>query len=50
MDKKRLAVADAEAALAGTKLTAPFDGTVLQTNVAAGRRGAANTPILTWRT
>ena len=33
VDKKRLAVADAETALAGTKLTAPFDGTVLQTNV-----------------
>ena len=47
VDKKRLAVADAEAALAGTKLTAPFDGTVLQTNVAAGDVVAANTPILT---
>ena len=47
VDKKRLAVADAEAALAGTKLTAPFDGTVLQTNVAAGDVVAANTAILT---
>ena len=47
VDKKRLAVADAEAALAGTKLTAPFDGTVLQTNVAAGDVVAADTAILT---
>ena len=46
-DKKRLAVADAEAALAGTKLTAPFDGTVLQTNVAVGDVVTANTAILT---
>ena len=47
LDKKRLAVTDAETALAGTKLTAPFDGTVLQTNVAAGDVVAANTAILT---
>jgi multidrug efflux pump subunit AcrA (membrane-fusion protein) len=47
VDKKRLAVADAEAALAGTKLTAPFDGTVLQTNAAVGDEIAANTKILT---
>ena len=47
VDKKRLAVADAEAALAGTKLMAPFDGTVLQTNVAVGDVVAANTSILT---
>jgi len=47
VDKKRLAVVDAEAALAGTKLTAPFDGTVLQTNVAAGDVVAADTAILT---
>ena len=47
VDKKRLAVADAETALAGTKLTAPFDGTVLQTNVAVGDVIAANTSILT---
>ena len=46
VDKKRLAVADAETALAGTKLTAPFDGTVLQTNVAVGDVIAANTSIL----
>ena len=43
VDKKRLAVADAEAALAGTELTAPFDGTVLQTNAAVGDVIAANT-------
>jgi RND family efflux transporter MFP subunit len=47
VDKKRLAVFDAQAALAGTKLTAPFDGTVLQTNAAVGDVVAANTPILT---
>ena len=47
VDKKRLAVADAEVALAGTKLTAPFDGTVLQTNSAVGDVVAANTAILT---
>ena len=46
VDKKRLAVADADAALAGTKLVAPFDGTVLQTNVAVGDVVAANTNIL----
>ncbi len=47
VDKKQLAVADAQATLSGTKLTAPFDGTVLQTNVAVGDVVAANTPILT---
>jgi len=47
VDKKRLAVADAETALSGTKLTAPFDGTVLQTNAAVGDITAANTSILT---
>ena len=46
VDKKRLAVADADAALTGTKLVAPFDGTVLQTNVAVGDVVAANTNIL----
>ena len=47
LDKKRLAVADAEAALAGAQLTAPFDGTVLQTNAAVDDVVAANTNILT---
>ena len=46
VDKKRLAVADADAALVGTKLVAPFDGTVLQANVAVGDVVAANTNIL----
>ena len=46
VDKKRLAVADADAALAGTKLVAPFDGTVLQAYVAVGDVVAANTNIL----
>ncbi len=47
LDKKRLAVADAETALAGTKLTAPFSGTILQTNTTPGNLVAANTKILT---
>ncbi len=47
LDKKRLAVADAGAALAGTKLTAPFAGTILQTNTTPGNLIAANTKILT---
>ena len=34
-------------ALAGTQLTAPFDGTILQTNVNPGDSIAANTQILT---
>jgi RND family efflux transporter MFP subunit len=46
-DKKRLAQADAEAALAGTKLTAPFGGTILQTNVTPGNLIGASTKILT---
>ncbi len=47
VDKKQLAVSDAEAALAGTKLVAPFDGTILNTNVSEGDRVAPNTTILT---
>ena len=47
VDKKRLAVTDAEAALAGTQLVAPFDGTILETNVNAGDQVTANTAILT---
>ena len=43
VDKKRLAVSDAEAALAGTQLVAPFDGTILETNVSAGDQVTANT-------
>ena len=47
VDKKRLAVSDAEAALAGTQLVAPFDGTILETNVGVGDQVTANTTILT---
>jgi HlyD family secretion protein len=47
VDKKQLAVSDAEAALAGTQLVAPFDGTILETNVSAGDQVTANTAILT---
>jgi HlyD family secretion protein len=47
VDKKRLAVSDAETALAGTQLTAPFDGTILKTNVSQGDLVTANTTILT---
>ncbi len=47
MDKKRLAVSDAEAALAGAQLVAPFDGTILETNVSEGDQVTANTAILT---
>ncbi len=47
MDKKRLVLADAEAALAGAQLVAPFDGAILQTNVSAGDQVTANTTILT---
>jgi HlyD family secretion protein len=46
VDKKQLAVNDAEAALAGTKLVAPFDGTVLKTNVSTGDAVTANTVVL----
>ena len=47
VDEKRLAVSDAEAALAGTQLVALFDGTILETNVSEGNRVTANTTILT---
>ncbi len=47
VDKKQLAVAEAEADLAGATLTAPFAGTVLQTNAAAGDRITAGSEILT---
>ena len=47
VDKKRLAVTDAEAALAGANLTAPFAGTILQTNAEPGDLVTANTRILT---
>jgi len=47
LDKKRLVVSDAEAALAGCELVAPFDGTILELSVNAGDTVAANTPIAT---
>jgi RND family efflux transporter MFP subunit len=47
VDKKRLAVTDAEAALAGADLSAPFDGTILQTNAQPGDLVSSNTRILT---
>ncbi len=47
VDKKRLAVADAEADLAAATLVAPFGGTVLQTNAQPGDRISATSPILT---
>ena len=47
VDEKRLAVSDADAALAGTQLVAPFDGTILETNVSEGDLVSTNTTILT---
>lgn len=47
VDKRRLAVSEAEAALAGAELVAPFDGTVLETNVSVGDKVSANTTVLT---
>ena len=47
VDKKRVAVSEAGTALAGTQLVAPFDGTILETNVAVGDQVTANTTVLT---
>jgi HlyD family secretion protein len=47
VDKLRLAVSDAEAALAGTDLVTPFDGTILETQVSVGDPVAANSTIVT---
>ena len=47
VDKKRWPSRTPKQALAGTQLTAPFDGTVLQTHVNPGDNIAANTQILT---
>jgi multidrug efflux pump subunit AcrA (membrane-fusion protein) len=47
VDKKQLALNDAQAALEGMQLIAPFDGTVLQTHVQAGDKIAAATNVLT---
>jgi multidrug efflux pump subunit AcrA (membrane-fusion protein) len=46
VDKKQLALTNAGLALAGTKLTAPFSGTVLQTKVAAGNLIGSGTSIV----
>ena len=47
MDKAQLAVSEAEDALAGTQLVAPFDGTILETNAVAGDPVSADTTVLT---
>jgi macrolide-specific efflux system membrane fusion protein len=47
VDRQRLAVDDAEAALAGTELTAPFDGTILDVYVREGDPVGASTSIVT---
>jgi HlyD family secretion protein len=47
VEKKRLAVQDAEAALAGTELKAPFDGTILDIDARAGDKITASTVIMT---
>lgn len=47
VDKKQLAVSEAQAALEGTQLAAPFDGTILETDVSAGSQVAATTTVLT---
>jgi RND family efflux transporter MFP subunit len=47
VDKKQLAVANAQADLAGTKLAAPFAGTVLQTKATVGNLVGPSTVVLT---
>ena len=46
-DKKQLAVADAEAALAGTQLKAPFDGTILKVNLSEGDLVSSGAAVVT---
>ncbi len=46
VDKRTLALANAEAALAGCKLTAPFDATVIRVGRTAGSLIGASTAIL----
>jgi HlyD family secretion protein len=46
VDKDKIAVANAQTALEGTKIVAPFDGTVLATNVNAGDLVSSSTTIL----
>ena len=47
VERKRLAVTEAETALAGTELKAPFDGTILETNVREGDQITDSTVIMT---
>ena len=47
VEKKKLTLVDAQAALAATKLTAPFAGKILQTNATVGNVIGASTKILT---
>ena len=47
VDKQRLGVSEAEEALAGTELVAPFDGTILETHVSVGDPIASNSAIVT---
>jgi RND family efflux transporter MFP subunit len=47
VDQKKLALSDAEAALAATRLTAPFDGTILEVHVTVGDTVASGKTILT---
>lgn len=46
-DKKSLALSDAQADLAAASLTAPFNGTILSTNVVQGSQVGPSTKILT---
>ncbi len=46
VERKRLALQEAQRALEGTKLVAPFDGTVLAVHVDQGDRISANTVVL----
>lgn len=47
VDKKKLSLDNAQLALDGTNLKAPFAGTILKTNVAAGNQVSSNTVIVT---
>ena len=47
VDKQRLGVSEAEEALAGTELVAPFDGTILDTYVSEGDPIASSSSIVT---
>ncbi len=47
VDKKQLALAEAQADLAAASLTAPFNGTILSTNVVQGAQVGPSTKILT---